>query len=353
MNLRRIFVLLGKEFIHGPKSFIFIWAIVAPIGFTLVVTLAFGTFFSEKPNLGIVDQGNSQLVVMAEELDSVIIKEYDTIPKIKEATENGSVDMGIVLPADFDSAVSQAEKVEIEAYVWGESLAKNRTILSITVANLVRKLSGQDVPVEIESVTLGEEVSIPWNERLLPFLVLMGVFFGGLMLPSTSLIEEKQKKTLDALVITPATIGEIFIAKGILGIVLSVFMGIAILALNQAFGTHFLLLIMVLALGAIMAVEIGLICGILIKDITTLFTVWKSGGILLFAPVFIYMFPQIPEWIGRIFPTYYALQPVVEISLWGGGWSEIALDVFILIGIDLLLVGMVMLLLKKTKKFAG
>ena len=353
MNLRRIFVLLGKEFIHGPKSFIFIWAIVAPIGFTLVVTLAFGTFFSEKPNLGIVDQGNSQLVVMAEELDSVIIKEYDTIPKIKEATENGSVDMGIVLPADFDSAVSQAEKVEIEAYLWGESLAKNRTILSITVANLVRKLSGQDVPVEIESVTLGEEVSIPWNERLLPFLVLMGVFFGGLMLPSTSLIEEKQKKTLDALVITPATIGEIFIAKGILGIVLSVFMGIAILALNQAFGTHFLLLIMVLALGAIMAVEIGLICGILIKDITTLFTVWKSGGILLFAPVFIYMFPQIPEWIGRIFPTYYALQPVVEISLWGGGWSEIALDVFILIGIDLLLVGMVMLLLKKTKKFAG
>jgi ABC-2 type transport system permease protein len=353
MSLRRISVLLGKEFIHGPKSFIFIWAIVAPIGFTLVVTLAFGTFFSEKPNLGIVDQGNSQLVVMAEELDSVIIKEYDTIPKIKEATENGAVDMGIVLPADFDSAVSQAEKIEIEAYVWGESLAKNRTILSITVANLVRELSGQDVPVEIESVTLGEEVSIPWNERLLPFLVLMGVFFGGLMLPSTSLIEEKQKKTLDALVITPATIGEVFIAKGILGIVLSVFMGIAILALNQAFGAHFLLLIMVLTLGAIMAVEIGLICGVLIKDITTLFTVWKSGGILLFAPVFIYMFPQIPEWIGRIFPTYYALQPVVEISLRGGSWSEIALNVFILIGLDLILVGLVMLLLKNTKKFAG
>jgi ABC-2 type transport system permease protein len=353
MSLRRISVLLGKEFIHGPKSFIFIWAIVAPIGFTLVVTLAFGTFFSEKPNLGIVDQGNSQLVVMAEELDSVIIKEYDTIPKIKEATENGAVDMGIVLPADFDSAVSQAKRVEIEAYVWGESLAKNRTILSITVANLVRELSGQDVPVEIESVTLGEEVSVPWNERLLPFLVLMGVFFGGLMLPSTSLIEEKQKKTLDALVITPATIWEVFIAKGILGIVLSVFMGIAILALNQAFGAHFLLLIMVLALGAIMAVEIGLICGVLIKDITTLFTVWKSGGILLFAPVFIYMFPQIPEWVGKIFPTYYALQPIVEISLRGGGWPEIALNVFILIGLDLLLVGMVMLLLKKTKKFAG
>jgi ABC-2 type transport system permease protein len=50
------------------------------------------------------------------------------------------------------------------------------------------------------------------------------------------------------------------------------------------------------------------------------------------------MFPQIPEWIGRIFPTYYALQPVVELSLRGGGWSDIAVNVFILIGINILLV---------------
>ncbi len=338
MSFRRISVLLGKEFIHGPKNFMFIWAIVAPIGLTLVATLAFGTLFSEKPNLGIVDEGGSQLVVMAQELDSVTTKEYGTVSELKQATENGAADMGIVLPENFDTLITQGETVVIEAYIWGESLAKNRIILPVTISDLVRELAGQETPVEIESVTLGDEVSIPWNERLMPFLVLMGVFFGGLMLPSTSLIDEKQKKTLEALVITPATIGDIFIAKGILGIVLSVFMGIAILLLNQVFGAHPLLLVMVLFLGAIMAVEFGLICGAFIKDITTLFTVWKSGGILLFAPVFIYMFPQIPEWIGKIFPTYYALQPVVELSLRGGGWGDIALNVVILIGLDILFI---------------
>ena len=343
MSFRRISVLLSKEFIHGPKNFMFIWAIVAPIGFTLVATLAFGTFFSEKPNLGITDEGDSQLVVMAQGLDSVTTKEYDTVSELKQATASGAVDMGIVLPEDFDDAVTQGETVVIEAYIWGESLAKYRTILPVTVANLVRELGGQEIPVEIESVTLGDEVSIPWNERLMPFLVLMGVFFGGLMLPSTSLIDEKQKKTLEALVISPATIGEILIAKGILGIVLSVFMGIAILLLNQAFGANSLLLVMVLFLGAIMAVEFGLICGAFIKDITTLFTVWKSGGIILFAPVFIYMFPQIPEWIGKIFPTYYMLQPVVELSLRGGGWSDIAVNVFILIGLNIIFAFVVLL----------
>ena len=338
MNLRRIFVLLGKEFIHGPKGFIFIFSIIAPLAFTLVVTLVFGTLFSEAPKLGIVDEGHSQLVVMAQELDSVTTKEYETVPNLKQATESGAVDMGIALPENFDTLITQGETVVIEAYIWGESLAKNRIILPATIADLARELGGQEVPVEIESITLGGEGSVPWNERLMPFLVLMAIFYGGLMLPSTSLIEEKQKRTFEALVISPASISEIFIAKATLGIVLSAFMGIAILLLNQVFGAHPLLLVMVLFLGAIMAVEFGLICGALIKDITTLFTVWKSGGIFLFAPVFIYMFPQIPEWIGRIFPTYYMLQPVVELSMEGGGWSDIAVNVFILIGLDILLI---------------
>lgn len=351
MSLRLISVLLGKEFIHGPKSFMFIWAAVVPIVFTLVATLAFGTFFSEKPKLGIFDEGHSQLVASAQELDSVTTKVYDSLTVLEQATASGAVDMGIVLPDNFDDAVTQGEAVVIEGYIWGESLAKNRTIIPVTIADLVRELAGQEVPVDIESVTLGEEASTPWNERLMPFLVLMGVFFSGLMLPSTSLIEEKQKKTLEALVITPASIGDIFISKAILGIILSTFLGIAILVLNNAFGAHSLLLVMVLFFGAIMAVELGLICGALIKDITTLFTIWKSGGIFLFAPVFIYMFPQIPEWIAKIFPTYYALQPVVELSLQGGGWSDISTNFFILIGIDLALVGVIMLVLKKARQF--
>ncbi|MBA7540482.1 GTPase Der [subsurface metagenome] len=88
-------------------------------------------------------------------------------------------------------------------------------------------------------------------------------------------------------------------------------MGVVILVLNQAFGTEPMLLILVLAFGAIMAGEIGLLCGALIKDITTLFAIWKAGGILLFGPAIIYMFPQIPQWIGKLFPTYYFLQPVI------------------------------------------
>ncbi len=352
MNLKRVGILLGKELWQGPKNFIFVWALVMPIILSLVVSLIFGTLFSAKPRLGVVDEGGSQLVTMAEQLPSVITKEYGSVAEIKQAVEGGAVDVGMVLPVDFDSSVMQGEETELTTYIWGESLAKNRIILGATIANLVRELTGQEAPVEIKTVILGDEVSIPWNDRLLPFIVLMAVFLGGLLLPAASVIGEKEKKTLEALVITPASVGDVFMAKGLMGIILSLFMGIVILILNQAFGAEPVLLILVLVLGTIMAAELGLLCGALMKDITTLFAVWKLGGILLFGPAIIYMFPQIPQWIGRLFPTYYLLQPIIEISQRGGGWPSIATNVLILVGLDLLLIGVVVLVLRRTRQFA-
>jgi ABC-2 type transport system permease protein len=353
MSLKRIGILLGKELWHGTRGFIFIWAIVLPIVLSLVLSLIFGTLFSEKPKLGVVDEDSSQLVTMLKESNSLVYREYKDDYEIRKTVESGSVDMGLVLPADFDNAVIRGDDIDITAYVWGESLAKDRTILGVTVTNLIRELSGQEAPVEIDSITLGNTENIPWNDRLLPLIILMAVFLGGIFLPATSVINEKEKKTLDALVITPTSIEDIFIAKGLFGIILSLFAGVLVLFLNQAFGAQPLLLVSLLALGATMAAAIGLICGALIKEITSLFAIFKSGGILLWAPAIIYLFPQIPQWIGRIFPTYYLLQPIIDISQRGGSWPDIALNVFILIGIDLVLISMVALTLKRAKQLAG
>jgi len=352
MSFKCTGILLGKELWQGPKNFIFVYVLVMPIIISLVFSLIFGTLFDEKPKLGMVDEGSSQMVTMAEQLTSVVTKKYSTVSEIKQAVESGAVDIGMVLPVDFDSSVTQGKEAELVTYIWGESLAKNRTILGITIANLVRELTGQEAPVEIEAITLGDKVSIPWSDRLLPLVVLMAVVLGGLTLPSASVIDEKEKRTLEALVVTPASIGDIFIAKGLMGVILSLVMGVVILVLNQAFGTEPALLILVLAFGAIMAAEIGLLSGALMKDITTLFAVWKAGGILLFGPAIIYMFPQIPQWIGKLFPTYYFLQPIIAISQGGSSWPDIATNVFILVGLDLILIGVIVLALRRTKQFA-
>jgi len=332
MNLKRVWTLIKNDTIHGPKDAILVMSVLTPILLALFMNLAFGNIFTDRGKLGIYDVDHSELPGILTSSTSIIVKSYDSESELKSAVSRGSVDMGIVLPVNFDATVNTGV-VNIKAYVWGESLAKNRALIPVVLADSIREMSGSILPVKIDTVALGDESNVPWSSRLMPLTVLLSVFFGGIMMPAGSLIHEKQKHTLEALNITRATISEIFLAKGVIGAVLAIIMGLLTLTISGGFGSSPFALILVLVLGAVMASEIGLVAGALINDMNTLFAIWKFGGFLLFGPAIVFMFPQIPAWIGYIFPTFYVVKPVMDISVNGLGFNAIILNVTILGGI--------------------
>jgi ABC-2 type transport system permease protein len=346
MNLKRVWILIKTEVFHGPKDVVLVMAVVIPIFLALFVNLAFGDIFTDRAKLGVYDERHSQLVAILDSDESIILKTYENEAELKKATANGAVDMGIILPSDFDTSLS-AGTAKLKAYIWGESLAKNRTMIPVALANAARQITGATLPVDIETIALGDKSSLPWNDRLLPLTLLLAVFFGGMMIPASSLIYEKQKRTLEALNVSPATIGDIFIAKGVIGVVLAVIMALLTLTISGGFGNSPLALILVLALGAIMAAEVGLIAGAFIKDINTLFATWKFGGLLLMGPAIVYMFPEIPSWVGYIFPTYYLVRPVVDLTVTGSGFSAVLLYVSILISIVIIMALVVMSIVRR------
>ena len=341
MSPRRVGILLSKEFLHGSKSLVFLFAIVVPVVLSLVLSLVFGTLFAATPKMGITDEGGSRLTPLARELDSVIVKEYPSLRQLKAAVRAGGVDMGLLLPQGFDALVSQGQPTQVTLYIWGESLAKNRLILEATVANLLTDLAGQQMPLQIVTTTLGDPEEIAFSDRLLPLIVIMAIVFGGSMIPASSLVDEKQNRTLTALTITPTTLAEVLFSKGLLGVVVSFCTATLILTLNQAFGGRPALLLGVLALNGIAAAGFGLLLGTLTRDITSLFATVKALGLFLYAPAIIYLFPAIPEWVAKIFPTYYVIQPVIEITQQGGAWSDVAPEVGMLIALIVGLIGVV------------
>ncbi len=341
MSIKRVAVLLRRELLQGTKSFLFIFAIAVPIVITLVVSVLSGSLLSGKPTLGLADAGDSNLVASAQALDAVIVRTFDSPEALRDAVERGAVDIGLALPAGFDAGLRAGAITEVTAFVWGESLMKDRIILAGAITGLVRDVAGQETPVEIVTATVGEGEGLAWEDRLLPLIVLMTIVIGGSMVPATSLVEEKQKGTLTALTVTPTTLADVYLAKGALGFLISVVMGVTILVINRALGLEPGLLLLVLVLSAVMASAYGVMLGVLIKDVNTLFATMKGTGILLYAPAFIYLFPAIPQWIGRVFPTYYMIEPVVEIVQRRGGWPEISLEVGILVVLDVALIALV------------
>lgn len=330
MNVKRIAVLVGKEFRYGSKNTIFFFAVIVPVVLSLVISLMVGTLFAGRPRLGVADQGQSRLVANLSEVAYLSLREYDSAAVLREDVARGALDMGIVLPANLDADLQRGATPILDLYTWGESLLKHRTTLGVTLIRQVITLSGMETLVETNTVLLGEAPSVPWDVRLFPLVVIMTIVLGGTMVPATYIIQEKQKRTLQALLVTPVSMGEAMTAKGIAGVLLSVIMGVMILTINGAWGGQPVLLLVLLVLSAILAAAGGVILGLLVGDISTLFTALKSIGILLYAPAIIYIFPEVPAWIRQVFPTYYMIGPIVEVSMNNAGWGEIYLDVIIL-----------------------
>jgi ABC-2 type transport system permease protein len=330
MNLRRVGILLLKELVWGPKNYIFIMAVAAPLLLSLLINLLVGTFFSGRPRLGVADAGQSRLVVAFREMPGLLLREYDSAEEVRTAVQSGAVDVGMVLPATFDEQIRGETPAPLTVYIYGESLLRHRAFLGTAIAAELRALAGQQSRVTIVTESVGEGESVPWEERLLPFVVLMSIILGGSMVPATSLVEEKQKRTITAVTVTPTTLEEVFLAKGLVGVALSITMGVMILAINGVFGAQPLLLLVLLAMGAVMAAVFGVLLGAFVKDINTLFATIKAVGILLYAPAIVYLFPDLPQWVARIFPTYYMIAPVVAVSQQGAGWADVQADVAVL-----------------------
>ena len=348
MSFRITGVLLSKELIYGAKSFFFIWAVAAPLSATLCIHLIFSSLFSGKPKLGIMDHGSSQVVESLKNMESIKLKEYPSEIELKTAVETGARDAGVVIRENFDSMIQNGELTKLTIYIWGESLLKNRAILGSVLLYQMRDLSGRKAIVDIIPVSLGNEKNIPWKERFLPFIILIAIFMGGFIMPASSLVNEKEKGTFGAVIITPATQSDIFVSKGLMGMIVSIFMGLLILILNRAFIGQIGLIISILFLGAAMASCIGLMVGAFMKDIASLFATMKGFILILYGPGIIYIFPKIPKWVGKCFPSYYVINPILEITQEGGSWSTVRLDVFILVGVVAIMFTLVEIIANKT-----
>lgn len=351
MNVQQIAVLTAQELRRGSRSFIFVFAVIVPIVVTALVTLLFGSLFNGVPRLGVVDQGASGLLPLLRTAEALTLREYPSPEALREATARGEVAMGLVLPADFDQKLQSGAPVTITAYLWGESLLRDRTLLGTTLAALVRELAGQPLPVNIETISLGSAPS--WNARLMPFIVLITILVGGTMLPATSIVQEKVQGTLRAITTTRASLLDALLAKALVGVIVSMVMGVIILVINRAFGAQPLLLVLLLLLSAIFAAELGILLGAVSKDVNTLFATIKGLGLLLYAPALIKLFPDVPQWIGRIFPTYYMLEPITQISQFGAGWSAVAADVVVLGALIVLFAGVLLWLIQRAQRQEG
>ncbi|MDH3306972.1 MAG: ABC transporter permease [Acidimicrobiia bacterium] len=329
MNAQRAWNIMRKDLRMGPRTPLFLYALILPVVLTFVIVGVFGSLFAPSPRLGIVDEGNSTIVAAAGSLDGIEVTTLSSEDTLRRMVEDNDLDAGLVLPDGFDDDVRRGDRPTLEFFIGGESLASNRIILQVTTLDLVRGVTGEEAPVTVDVVTIGDVEAVPMATRMVPLLIMYAVAIAGAFVPAASIVEEKEKRIINGVLVTPTTVTDYLAGKAGLGIVLGMATGIITLALNNAFGGHPFALVLVLLVAAVMMAEIGLILGIFAKDSNMLFALMKSAGILLFYPVVFYIWPSLPQWIAKLAPTYWFLQPIFEVGVkdasLGDVWVELVI----------------------------
>ena len=347
----RVGAIVRKDLALGPRSPLFLFAVAMPLLITLLLQVVFGSLFERAPRLGIVDPSGSTLTAAALELGGVrasLVADEATLRALVTAHD---LDGGLVLGSDFDARLRAGERPPLTFVVAGESLASDRILLGLATVDLVRGVEGRVLPVSVELVSDGP--GVPLQARLVPLTVLLALFAAGVFVTSFGFVEERERRTLDALLATPASTGDVLWAKGLVGGGLAAVMAVVTLALNGGSLAASPALLAALAVGATMAALIGLIYGLVAPDTKALFALFKTLNLIVFAPAAFYVFPDWPRWIAMLLPTYWLVDPIVRVAQEGATLAEVGASLAVGLLLCVALAGAVAALARRSRVGAG
>lgn len=317
ISLRRVWFLFLKDLALGPRTPLFPFVVAVPALIALALQLVFGGLAAPQPRLAIVDPGASALAARLEALPGVLTARLGSEEELTRALKAADYDAGILIQAGFDQELTAGRRPVLNLRFSGESIAVKRLILAVGAIDGVRAVAGGEPPARVELVRAEPGDPVPLATRFVPVIAFYAFIMAGLFVPASLLVEEKERRTLSAVLASPAGIGEVLAAKTILGVVLAFLLVLASLLLNGVAVRDYPGLAVVLLVSGAFWSALGSLIGVVARSSEMLFAIVKGSGAFLFAPVAFYLFPDWPRWIARLFPSYWAIDPL---------WAMVAQD---------------------------
>jgi len=314
-----IFAILEKDFIESMKNKTVLFSILFPVILSLVFSIVLRPKELSRLNLIIIDHGNSilsrTLREMGRKSSSLKIIESKDLETAKINLRNGESHAILVFPDKFDEQLEAGKSPKIDFWI-GESGIKSAQILKSKLNQILYYCRYKKMPPDYfrDRSLFGKNYSP--LASMLPTWVLFTVL-GGYMVVSASIVEEKEKKTLAAILVTPCELPEILIGKGLLGVSLVTIGSVLILTLNKGFIGNVPLLLLIIVLGGTAFSALGVLVGLILPSQTSVSTFGSLMFLLMFMPVTMASVSEKMRFVAKLLPSYY-IQTGMSDSMFAG-----------------------------------
>jgi len=263
-RLRIISALVAKDMVEAVKSRTILSLSLSSLLLMVLLNLP-AWFGNTKPTVALYDAGRSSLTAEMELSAQIRLQEMPSLQAMEEymGLMNSPV-LGLVFPPDLDRARQNSSQLALQGYVdhW---VSKTRAAtLRSSVEGQLATLAGKPVQITLERGTVytHSDGAQPFT---LSLIVTMFFLFTGLLVAPHLMIEEKQNRTLDSLLISPASIGQVIAGKAITGLIFCLLGVTVVLAFQARLIVHWPLAILAALCGTLFSVSLGLLLGLLIQ----------------------------------------------------------------------------------------
>jgi ABC-2 type transport system permease protein len=340
MSLNRIRGLIWADVILGSRSPAVIWLMFMPFAIFFLMRVVLVTLFQGNPGICFLSADEpSRLVNVIRESGEMVMTRAVSEEELSSVVDQGLVDAGLVLQDGFEDSLAMGRRPFLHLTFSPYSDARTRAVMLLALLDMIRSMTppgheGTDVQV----ITVGNpESQVSMEAGVFPGVLLLVMVVAGIFLPAHLLVGERERGTLNALLVSPARKWEIMTSKAAVGFLLTLLICGATLILQGSPSGRVLPLLLTITAGTVFCTVTGLIYGCLARDSKTLYTMVKSLNILLVAPVVSYFVPGLPGWLPRIFPTYWFIDPLYGVTVFGKGLVQIYPQLIVTLACSILL----------------
>jgi ABC-2 type transport system permease protein len=358
MHPRIVLAIAKKDIVDAVKNAYVLFALILPVGLSLLFSFMSASGGKDRLlNIVIYDAGQSRLVEQLQANPAVKLIPANSADEVPAQVKDGQLG-GLALPADFDAAVAAGKTPELRVYYNGRRSISEQTALRQTMEDALRASAGQTLParlVPLDVASSGKESAGPdadLAQYLLVMSLVMALIMAGVYIVPITLVEEKEKRTLQAILVSPASYLDLVFGKVLVGMFYSLLLAMLLLLLNKGFAGNAAVTILAVVLGSLFLVQVGLLMGAVFST-TAQVNTW--GAIILIAllvPTIFLMPPQPPapvSTIVRLFPTGQMADAMIIGLSNRASLSNVGLDLLILAGMTVIVSAAVVWALRRER----
>jgi ABC-type Na+ efflux pump permease subunit len=181
-----------------------------------------------------------------------------------EAVASASVAvLGLHVPAGLDQAVEAGQAASIKAYAVHWAGQEDVVKIERAAERALEEVAERRVEVAVASERIYPQPEPGGFTSLVAGMIVMAVMVTGMAFVPYLLVEEKETRTLEALLVSPASIGQVVVGKALAGAAYCLAGSGMVMALNALYVVHWGTALLAVACGTALAVGLGLLLGVL------------------------------------------------------------------------------------------